>query len=125
MGLFFKSNDQSAEIFVGDQKLLSVSENQSRLGGATTQVEAEPSNFLAGLYQGNPVSQYIPSDIVTPHTVWLDVNPALSIIANVIWAIKEAIDQVEEESEQARNRGVKKITRFQIINYNEMLPEDV
>jgi len=119
----------TVELYDQNEKLATFSKDVSRLGGDSVQFQTQDFGRMeVGGRQGNPMSQYLPSDVVTPHTVWLTINPLANFALNLIWAVKEVMDALESDEEDAETRArVSPRTKdvYQIVDFNEFLPEEV
>lgn len=76
----------------------------------------------------NPMSALVPSDAVTPVKLWMEIPPVYivgSILYEILKVLSEFRDLERENAPVSRLGKPKKITTFQIINFNDFLPERV
>lgn len=110
------------------------SEN-SKVGGFTRalvklfgqNVDLGPSDvgrIHSGDWRMNPAVSTIPSTIVSPQVTWMPALPEVSLLLVMLWSITEALDKMEDGEEGSGSRPrMKRERRFQILDFNQMLPE--
>lgn len=84
----------------------------------------DPGRIFCGNDQMNPLGRHIPSTIVSPQPTWRPTIPQITIAFTIIMAILAASEQLEDEldDKQTSYKSIKR-TAFQVINFNDYLPE--
>lgn len=124
-----KGTPDGVDFFSSNAKVGTLSQQSSRIGGETVRFDApDPTHVYMGGWTGHPFTTYLPSDTVTPHTVWLPIPPEIGAIGSILWAIKSMLDSLEEDWDHNHPHRPGTITRLektQIFDYNVRLPENV
>lgn len=85
-----------------------------------------PSRVSSGDYQMNPLGHILPSNVVTPLSTWRQTPTNLNIAVSMLVMLSLALATIDDEDNSGpRKNGPKRIESFQIVDFNDFLPEGV
>lgn len=122
-------NDDYTVFDRNGQMRVALAKGMTKFTAPSIQLGADdPGRIFTGNEQMNPLGRYIPSTVVSPQPTWIPVTPEVNIAVNMIFAILAAVDDLEEATGSSYNLGAgrtKRIKSFQILNFEDLLPENV
>jgi len=121
-----KTDNASVSLWANGKKLATFSSALTKLEGQTVDLgPSDPTRINTGNLMLHPFGQYFASSVVTPYPTWLPSPGQINILLNILWAIKQLLDSMDERSEVTARLGAKVVRRTQVVDYSSMLPEDV
>lgn len=130
VGPAVRAKQDGVELFSGDGKRVSsVSPTLTKLEGASIDLGAsDVGRIFSKGWNMNPMTQYLPSTIVTPHQTWMPYLGQVNMLLHILWAVKTFMDAIEEEAGDREGGPTTKpvrLTRFEVVDFNQILPENI
>ena len=123
---FVGVNDEGVSLFDrGGQVRADFTQGFASINSPATDLGPEnPGRISSGDYQINPLGHLLPSNIVTPLATWRQVPPEMNIAVSMILMLSLALATIDTEEGRQKNRFTpSNIHSFQIVDFNDFLPE--
>lgn len=122
------TKDSFAAFGINGQKLASFSPHKTTINAASTQMASgDPSAVSAGGFSFNVLAKLLSSNIVTPIQTFVatpQFNLGVTVIAGIAMYLASVDDKVNDGLE-TNNIKPLKVSRYQVLDLNDLIPESV
>ena len=120
-----RQGPKSVSLFGEDGLLAAFSKTSTKIDTATLDIgPSDVGRVRSGNNQMNPAGQFVPSTIVSPQPGWLPIIQSTFALLSILKVISSYLDDMDEEVNSGDNSVRHKfIQRYQIVDFNQMLPE--
>lgn len=106
---------------------LTASDEQMKVDAASVNLGiSDPARLTTQSEQANPLGRHVASTVVSPQPTWLPIVPQINIAMTMIFAIVAIANQIEDDMGEKTFSGLGRPVRrtnFQIVNFDDFLPE--